>query len=150
MSLSLLLLNSFSDLPCLSRKDVKPLDSPTPTFVPASALFPQVSKHFSPPPLSRHPGHLAQKALLCSSHYFESLCRCPLLQEVFPASPRFHLDSGNSLFSDMLSTVRRGCPHLLVGLSSLPGWELPEGRLRPLDSFIRHPNSLITVCDKDK
>lgn len=150
MSLSLSLLNSCSDIPCLSRKHVKPLPNAAPTFAPASALSLQVPQHFSLPPLSRHAGRLAQKALLCSSCYCKSSWSCPLLREVSPASPHFHLDSGNSLFSDLLSSVRRDCRHPLVGSSSLPGWELPEGRLRPLDAFIRRPNSLATVRDKDK
>lgn len=84
--------------PHVFQEGVKPLHNPTPTFVPASAVSPPLrSPNTSPslPSLSRHAGHLAQAALLCSSHYFESLCRRPLLREVSPASPRFHLDSGN-------------------------------------------------------
>lgn len=104
VSLGLLLLNPFSDIPGLSRKDVKPLHHPTPTFVPASALSPPANSllsgasthqavcrtpNTSPslPLCSRHAGRLAQKALLCSSRYLESLCRCPLPWEGSPASP---------------------------------------------------------------
>lgn len=105
------------------------------------------------PPLSRCAVHLAQKALLCSSHYLGSLCRCPLLREVSPTSAHLHSNSGKSPFSGspqhLPSHPGRSCHHLFVGSSPFLGCELPESRLRPLTPVFRsvpHKWQILNCC----
>lgn len=105
------------------------------------------------PPLSRRAVHLAQKALLCSSHYLGSLCRGPLLREVSPTSPHLLKLRKKPLLwkrsGPALTHPHRSCHHLFVGSSPLLGCELPESRLRsltPVFSSVPSKWQIFTRC----